>query len=128
MNRRKQSEAASRFEERRRRENDAPRLRDELTRLQSLKMVVEEFSRDETTPLASHTRHVVVARAPALFVIPCGDSECDGSHDLTREFMRSLQSSAETFGGEHACYGQLKNMSCHRRMRYKAFAQFEDAP
>src|SRR6266849_2479094 len=78
MNRRN-SVAAQRFAERRRREEDAPRLCDQVPNLVSLKLEIEE--RSGVTGV-KHIRRVVVDRAPALFLVPCGDSKCaDGEHD-----------------------------------------------
>ncbi|RLB45180.1 MAG: hypothetical protein DRI90_28735 [Deltaproteobacteria bacterium] len=84
MNRRGQREAASRFEERRSRENDAPRLRDRIPQLQSLRLELSEYRQGGTSPMGRHTRHIVVERAPALFIIPCGDHNCDdGGYNRT---------------------------------------------
>jgi hypothetical protein len=124
MNKRRQTEVAQRFQDRRRREDDAPRLRDEVPELKSLRLVLEEFRQGGPSALASHTRHVVVERAPALFVVPCCEADCDGDHDLTRELLRILRTSVEKFGGKHECYGTRNNETCHHELRYQAHASY----
>ena len=76
---RRNNAAAERFAERRRREQDAPRLVDQVPGLLSLEISIDE--RSGATGV-KHTRRVVVDQAPALFLLPCGDSRCaDGEHD-----------------------------------------------
>jgi hypothetical protein len=125
MNRRRQNDAAARFKERRQRENDAPRLQEEVPGLQTLRLELEEFRKGGTTPLVSHTRHVVVQRAPALFLMPCGERDCvDGGHDLTRQMLRELESSSERFEGEHECDGLRNGATCNHTLRYRAQASY----
>lgn len=124
MNRRRQSEAASRFEERRKRENEAPRLHDEIPKLQSLRMALDEYRTRDESPLFSHVRHIVVGRAPALFVVPCSEQDCDGDHNLTRDVMRLLESSTTQFEGEDECYGLRNASTCHRTLHYRVDATY----
>lgn len=127
MNRREQREAASRFEDRRRREDNAPRLREEIPELQVLRLELEEYRQGGTTPLFRHTRHIVVERAPALFVISCSDDGCvDGGHDLTRPLMRKLEAEAERFEGEHECWGRRNGLPCRHSLRFQAHASYID--
>ncbi len=127
MKRRNRTEAAERFEERRRREDGSPRLREEIPQLESLRLQLEHFRRGGTSPLVSHTRVVVVARAPALFVVPCGDPDCDGSHDLTREMMRLLRASEGRPQGEDECFGTRNNATCRNLLRYQGLAHYTKA-
>lgn len=128
MNYRRQSEAALRFEERSRRENEARRLHDLVPRLEALRIELEEYRHDGTSPLVRHTRHIVVERAPALFVIVCGDQSCvDGGHELTREFLRELASSSMKFAGEHECQGRRNGENCRHKLRYTAQAKYATA-
>jgi hypothetical protein len=124
MNRRRQSEAARRFQERKRSEDAAARLNDEIPRLEALRLELDEYGHEGKYLLASHTRHIVVARAPALFVIPCTDSDCDGSYDLTRELLRDLRASEDHAQGEDECFGLRNKSTCHHRLRYRAFASY----
>jgi len=69
MHYRKQSEAALRFAERRRREDDAPRLSAEVPRLLTLRLEIEERSGGSVVAEPVHVRRIVVEHAPALFFL-----------------------------------------------------------
>lgn len=121
MNRRN-SAAALRFAERRRREGDAPRLCDQMPNLVSLQLEIEERS---GVVGVKHTRRVVVDRAPALFLLPCGDSRCaDGEHDLTTSVMRALRARETLFEGSDECAGTSGLSACARVVHFKAVAQY----
>ena len=78
---RRNSPAEQRFTERRRREDEAPKLLAEVPTLSSLQIEVEERSGVGHT---KYLRRVLVDRAPAMFLVPCCDPRCtDGEHDLT---------------------------------------------
>jgi hypothetical protein len=122
MMRRRNTEAAMRFAERRRREQDAPRLADQVPGLLSLELVIDE--RSGVTGI-KHTRRVVVDRAPALFLLPCGDSRCaDGEHDLTTSVMRALRARETSFRGSDECTGSLGPANCGRVVHFDAVAQY----
>jgi hypothetical protein len=122
MNRRKNSAGALRYEERRRRETDAPRLCDEVPSLVSLRLEIEERSGVTAT---KHARPVLVDRAPALFVVPCGDSRCiDGAHDLTTAVMRALRAREKTFEGNDECMGSVGSGNCTRVLHFGLFAEY----
>lgn len=124
MNRR-DNEASARFAERRRREDDARRLHDEAPGLATLKMAVEERRNGSLQPEVSHTRHVMVASAPALFELPCADKECEGGgHDLTQEILRQLRARVAHFEGEDSCSGQLRGNRCGRVLRFTCEASY----
>jgi hypothetical protein len=128
-NRRSQTEAKLRAAERRKREDDAPRLKNEVPRLVELKLELHEVLGESSVSAAKHIRHVVVDHAPALFDVPCTDSACqDGGHDLTSEMLRSLRSGATEFTGEDSCHGRLGATStpCRRVLHYTAFAKYRD--
>ena len=114
--------AAQRSMERKKREDEAPRLRDLVPNLTALQIEVVE---DAGTTTAKHKRHVVVERAPALFVVACGDKDCeDGGHDITNEVMRSLRAGQTLTEGEHACDGKTGSAQCTRRIRYEIAAPY----
>jgi hypothetical protein len=107
---------------RRAREDSAPRLREEVPTLLRLKIDIEE--RAGATAVVRHARHVVVDRAPALFLVPCGDRGCKGSgHDLTERVMCALRSGDTSFGGEDACAGVPPD-GCPRVLRFEAVATY----
>jgi hypothetical protein len=122
MNYRKNSPQAQRFAERRRREDDAPRLREQVPNLVSLKLEIEDRSGVGGT---THTRRVVVDQAPALFLVPCGDPRCtDGEHDLTTSVMRALRSHETTFKGQDECRGSVGPSACSRVLVFDAVAEY----
>jgi hypothetical protein len=114
--------AAQRSLERKKREDDAPRLRESIPELVSLQIEMTEHAGTTTT---KHKKHVVIANAPALFFVPCGDKDCvDGGHDITNEIMRSLHQGALQTDGEHACEGQVGSAPCARRLQFQTNATY----
>jgi hypothetical protein len=109
------SEAAQRFAERRRREDEAPRLRERVPSLASLRLEIEEKRGTNSAGDPKHVRVVVVESAPALFFIPCGDHACrDGGHDVTDTVLRGLVSGSERFELEDPCTGSVGTAECGR--------------
>jgi hypothetical protein len=122
----KSSEAAERQQERRKREDEAPRLSATVPGLEKLRLEVSERSASIARPEHTHTRHVVVASAPALFVVPCHDTRCkDGGHDLTARILAALKSKQSKFQGEDACAGVVGSAACARILDYIGFATYE---
>jgi len=125
-NAKKSSAAALRSAERRTREGQAPRLATEVPGLKSLRIEIVEHVPTGTT---KHVKLVVVAHAPALFVIPCGDNDChDGDHDITRELMWSLRSREREVSGESTCQGSVRSGYCNRRITYRASIEYTSLP
>jgi hypothetical protein len=121
---RRQSAAALRSEERRLREDEAPRLSIKVPDLLSLRLEIEDRS-DSSVSQPRHVRHVVVGRAPALFLIGCSDANCkDGGHDVTDTVMRALSQHQTVFQGEDKCYGALGPSPCTRVLHYDAVANY----
>jgi hypothetical protein len=122
---RKNGEAAQRFAERRRLEDEAPRLSTEIPALDTLKMEIEERTAGSVVAAPTHIRHIIVGRAPALFMIPCGDPRCrDGGHDVTHTVMRALRSKETRFEGQDTCAGSLGSGQCGRELRFTAIATY----
>lgn len=114
-----------RAQERRRREDDAPRLAAEVPNLVSLRLEIVEMRASGSIAESSHIRRVVVESAPALFVLPCRESECrDGGHDLTTRIMQALRRGEERFEGEDACRGSVGSGTCTRTVRYVGTAEY----
>lgn len=125
MNRQNRIEAAERASERRKREDDAPRLKGAVSRLASLKLEIGEYREGADIPQVTYTKHVVVERAPALFHIGCSGSDCDdGGHDLTRTIMAALRTSSTVFTGEDACHGRRQGEICGKVLKYRASATY----
>ena len=121
----KRNEAAERFEERRRREDAAPRLKESVPNLATLKLVVDETHDTMGTGAGKYVRHVVVDRAAALFVIPCGDPACQGGgYDVTDDVMRALRAGKETFAVDDHCHGSTADGPCKRALKVDATATY----
>lgn len=124
-NNRKHGEAAQRYAERKRREDEAPRLIAEVPTLRSLKLEIEERSGGNAVAEPTHIRRIVVEHAPALFFLPCGDPRCrDGGHEVTHAVMRSLNSKETRFEGEDVCMGSQGSGQCSRVLHYVAHAEY----
>lgn len=127
MYNKRHGEAAQRFAERRRREDEAPRLIAEVPRLRGLKLEIEERIGGSPVAEPTHVRRIVVEHAPALFLLPCGDSRCrDGGHDLTYSIMRSLSAGETRFEGEDVCSGTQGSSQCGRTLHYVATAEYSE--
>lgn len=123
--RRRKTEASERFAERRRLEEAAPRLRERVPDLQTLKLEVEESHDTAGLSGSKHVRHIVVERAPALFAIPCGDPSCvGGGYEITSGIMRGLGDRAERFEAEDRCNGSIGGASCRRALHVTAIATY----
>jgi hypothetical protein len=126
--RRRNNEAAQRHAERRRREDDAPRLTASVPALGGLRLELQERRAGFSTPDAAHIRHIVLASAPALFLLPCQDPRCaDGGHDVTSEILRGLQAGKARLEGEDPCNGWIGNTACQRVLHYVAIAEYRAA-
>ena len=123
---RRNNEASERHAERRRREDEAPRLIATVPNLLTLKLHLQEAKGDVSVAETGHIRHVVVANAPLLFDMPCRDPACkDGGHDVTNAITRSLKAGETQFEGEHQCTGYVGDGACQRVLRYTATATYK---
>lgn len=119
-------EAAERFAERRRREDDAPRLSQIAPTLATLSLEIQERRAGYSTGESAHIRRIVVENAPALFVLPCRDPACkDGGHDITDFVTRGLRAKLTRFENEDACMGNVGSSTCQRVMHVVASATYE---
>lgn len=119
---RKPSNAAVCAQERRRREDDAPRISAVFPDLIGLKISVEERC---TTATPKYIRRIVVGSAPAVFLLPCSDPHCsEGGHDVTTEMTNSLRARKTAFSGTHECNGTIGATPCHRTIWYDAEAEY----
>jgi hypothetical protein len=118
--------AAKRSTERRKTEDDAPRLAAEVPTLRSARITVIE---QVPTGSTKHVKLVVVARAPALFIIPCGDPSCqDGGHDITSHLMSAFRRRLTTAEGEDSCGGMSGTAQCGRSISYQLTAEYAEPP
>jgi hypothetical protein len=124
--RRGRSSAAERSIERRKREDEAPRLAQVAPDLATLRLEVTEKRGDIGIAEAAHIRRVVVEHAPALFLIPCGESSCrDGGHDITRAVLRGLEMKSTQYEGSDPCSGQTGTAACARTLVFTAYATYK---
>jgi hypothetical protein len=122
---RRLSEAAERALDRREREDRAPRLLATVPRLQALDLVLSESRSQSKSVDTRYVRRVVVASAPALFDITCGDASCrDGGHEVTYHVLRQLQQGSTRFDGQDTCSGSVGPATCGRVLHYAASATF----
>jgi hypothetical protein len=118
--RRNDQAAKQRSQERRQREDEAPRLIKEVRRLTSLHI-------DVVNGGTQYVWRIVVERAPALFEIACLEPACtNGGHDITRSVMQALRASSVRFEGEGVCPGDLPLGACGRSLKYVAKATYRD--
>lgn len=95
--------------------------------LESLRLELTEKRGDIGLAGASHIRRIVVEHAPALFLIPCGESSCrDGGHDITRDVLRGLEQKADEYEGDDPCPGQTGTAPCARTLVFKAYATYKE--
>jgi DNA-binding LacI/PurR family transcriptional regulator len=126
MNSSRSREAAARFAERRKREDEARRLSVEVPSLATLRLAIEERRATVTTAESKHVRLVVVDRAPALFEIPCGDPSCEGGgYDLTERILRELRQNHAEFVVEDSCYGTVGSSRCGRAVKALVTATYK---
>jgi hypothetical protein len=118
----KMAQAQQRSSDRRARENDAPRLATMVPDLTELEIAIVEQS---GVASSSYRKRMVVATAPALFIITCGEPRCDdGGHDITYDVLRALRERRTDQHGEHECRGQIAAGNCRRRIEYDVRAVY----
>jgi hypothetical protein len=125
---RRNNEAADRMRERRRAEDAAPRLAEQVPSLKTLRLSLSFRRGDFRIGEASYVRVVVVATAPALFTIACTDSNCrDGGHPITTAMLKSLRAGLTEFSGEEPCRGSIgsSGAACGSTLLYDAQATYE---
>ena len=123
--RERNAEAVKRTADRRQREDDAPRLLEAAKGLRTFFIELEESDLQSADPAACYVRRFVLATAPALFFLPCGDPKCrGGGHDITDTVLAGLRSHQPRTEGESRCAGVIGEVSCTRKLRFEAVASF----
>jgi hypothetical protein len=113
QSRSRNSEAAQRFAERRRREDAAPRLREIVPALATLRLEIDERRGTASTGDPKHVRLVVVDSAPAMFQVPCGDHTCrEGGHDMTDAVLKALKAREARVELDDTCQGMVGTVPC----------------
>jgi len=111
--------------EARRREDAAPRLRDVVPGLRSLRFHFQDRRQGEQATLLSYTKHVMVNTGPALFVVRCPEPRCSGQHDLTAIILGHLEKAQPRYEGESRCQGLVDDSACVRVLFYVSQAEFQ---
>lgn len=115
--------------ERRRREDAAPRLRNVVPKLTSLRLQFEEVGEPNAGHNIAYTQLVIVATGPALFSVPCFEPRCNGVHELTQPILLALRASQTTAEGDSVCQGEVSSTTpCNRTLRYRCEAEYSSAP
>ncbi len=126
MRGRHNSEATKRFEDRRERERQSPRLHERVPELLTLRLDIVE-GRGLTTEDPKHSRIIMVDTAPALFTLKCSDLSCrDGGYELTNTMMRRLLANESSFDIEDTCNGSIGSASCGRSTRVHVTATYRE--
>ena len=128
MPHRRNGPAAQRYAERRQREDEAPKLCNQVPTLTSLRLEIEERAGLGAT---KYIRTFQIDHAPALFLVPCGDPRCvDGGHDLTTDVLRALRAREASFEGVDECPGSVgTNASpCVRVVHFHGMAEYRKGP
>jgi len=127
MKGRRNTEAATRFEERRQRERDAQRLRARVPSLATLRLdIAEGHGAIDAGP--KHARIVMVETGAALFELSCADPSCrGGGYDLTHSVMRGLLEGKGHFEVDQRCAGSVGSMQsadCGRNVHVDVTATY----
>lgn len=121
----RQRNTTSERTERWRREDAAPRLLERAPTLHTLSLSLKDLRGDSRVAGTERKQHVVVARAAALFEIPCSDPSCqDGGYDVTSEVLHFLRSKQESFSGVAECGGMVGNNACRCSLSFVARASY----
>lgn len=111
--------------ERRKREDQAPRLLGEVPNLLSLRLEFVEHRGERQ--LAAHAEPVALAHAAAFLEVPCGDESCrHGGYELTGAMMRALLAGTTHFEGRDECRGDTGSAPCARVLHYSGAATYRD--
>ncbi|HTM45595.1 MAG TPA: hypothetical protein VL137_11605 [Polyangiaceae bacterium] len=113
-------------QQRRQREDDAPRLKVVAPALVTLKFTLHSVHGDSRISGSAYVKVIPVQNAPAHFEIPCSDTRCkEGGHDLTYEILRALKAEATVFEGEDLCLGTTGSAECNRSLKYSLSATYK---
>jgi hypothetical protein len=107
------------------REDNAPRLIDEVPGLQSLVLSLRDLRESHSIAGSERKQHVIVSRAAVLFEIACPEPKCEeGGHDLTLEVLQHLRNGDVEFSGNSDCRGMVGQAGCRRTLQYTAQAVY----
>jgi hypothetical protein len=108
------------------RENAAPRLKQVVPELESLRLSLVENRGGYPITGTRRVQHVMVDSASTLFEIPCSESSCQGGgHDLTHTVFPRLRHRRPEFSGSSECTGAIGGgHPCTRSLEYSFEAKY----
>lgn len=110
------------------REDAAPRLKQLVPELESLRVSLVENKGGHAIPGTRRVQHVMVDTASTLFEVPCTESACQGGgHDLTQVVGPRLRNRRPEFSGSSECTGAVGGHACERRLEYSFEAKYSPA-
>lgn len=113
--------------ERRRREDESPRLRAVVPRLVAVRLELSE-SRGQGQIESSHIKRIALEHAPSVFMIPCGEPRCKhGSYDLTDAILPGLRKGLLRIEATDSCMGDVGSGQCGRVIHCVAVAEYTPA-
>jgi hypothetical protein len=110
--------------ERRRREDESPRLLAVIPRLTAVRLELSE-SRGEGQVEFTHIKRIALENAPSVFAIPCGEPRCKhGSYDLTDSILTALRRGLPRVEASDTCMGEVGSAQCGRVLKCVAVAEY----
>ena len=108
------------------REDAAPRLKQLVPELESLRVSLVENRGAYSITGTKRVQHVKVDTASTHFEIPCGESSCQGGgHDLSQTLTPRLRNRKVEFSGSSECNGAIGGgHPCARRLEYSFEAKY----
>jgi len=108
------------------RENAAPRLKQLVPELESLRLCLIESRGGYPITGTRRVQHVMVDTASTLFEVPCSDGSCQGGgHDLTHAVLSRVRNRRAEFSGSSECGGEIGcGHACTRRLEYSFEARY----
>jgi hypothetical protein len=115
--------------ERRRREEESPRLLTLIPELTSVRLELQESRGGGEQIEFTHIKRIALEHAPSVFMIPCGDRRCKhGGYDLTSATMFGLRRREERIETDDTCMGDVGSARCGRILHCIAVAEYKPSP
>jgi hypothetical protein len=110
--------------ERRRREDESPRLLAEVPNLMKLRLEISE-SHGKGQIEVEYIRRVTLESAPSVFLMACGDPRCKrGNYDLTLQLLLWLRRGETRIEASARCDGDVGSARCDRLLQCVAVAEY----
>jgi hypothetical protein len=114
--------------ERRRREEESPRLLTLIPELISVRLELQESRSGGEQVEYTHIKRIALEHAPSVFMIPCGERRCKhGGYDLTSGTMSGLRRREERIEIDDTCMGDVGSSRCGRVLKCVAIAEYAAA-